>query len=90
MTVFELPLSPVRSEKIPNTRPPANNRVTQHFLHNPVEIFKLRPAQPADRLVRMQTRAEKDFIGINVADACNVLLMHEQGLQSAPTPPHQP
>ena len=58
----------------------------QHGTQRPVQLALLRGVQAGATAQRMQTRAPERLIGVDVADAGDKALVHQQRLQSALAP----
>ena len=77
MMVLILSFAPVGSKKIPYARSSTSDGLPKHGLSNVVQLFDLGRAEPARQMIRMETGAEQNFVGVNVADSRHDLLLHE-------------
>jgi hypothetical protein len=78
-----LPFCSIRGKKISDARSTASNRLLENLSHNPIESFHFTHGKPSDSHVRVKAGPEEYFIGVDVSDAGNDLLMHQQRLQPA-------
>src|SRR6266540_6295307 len=79
-----VPLGPVRRQKIPDAGAAGLDRFREDFLHAVVQPLDRGKLQPACRPIGMEPGAVQDFIRIDVDDAGDRLLVHEQRLKPTP------
>ena len=88
MAMLEVALAPVGREKIAYARAAAGNGFLEHFPRHPKQFLYFGNGEAACPGIRMEPGAKQDFIGVDVPDACNDLLVHEQRFESARTSLH--
>lgn len=81
MPPLVLSLRSIGGKKIPDARSTTGNRLLENLPHNPIEPFHFSLGKPSDLHVRVKACPEEYFIGVDVSDAGNDLLMHQKRLQ---------
>ena len=66
----------IRCIEVLDARSATRNRLAKHRLHGVIERHNRSPAQPMHLTVRMEPGAKKNFVGINIPNSCDHLLMH--------------
>ena len=81
MSLLKLPFGSVRREEISNARTSTGNRLLQHVPCHLVEPLNLGDGKSARLGVRMQAGSKENFIGVDISNSGDRLLMHQQWLQ---------
>lgn len=76
MSMLKLPFSSVRRKEIPYARTSAGNGFVQHHPCHLIEALNLGDWKTAGLNVRMQAGSKKNFIGVDISNSGDRLLMH--------------
>ena len=74
--MLKLPFSSVRREEIPYARASAGNGFVQHLPCHLIEVLNLGDWKTAGLNVRMQAGSKENFIGVDISNSGDRLLMH--------------
>ena len=74
--MLKLPFSSVRREEIPYARASAGNGFVQHLPYHLIEALNFGDWKTAGLHVRMQAGSKENFIGVDIANSGDRLLMH--------------
>ena len=87
-----LAFTSIRGEEVANTRTSISNRFLQDRLDRVIELHLRRFANAAHLSPRMEPGSKQNLVCVDIPDAGNDLLMHQQRLQtpsSASKDPHE-
>src|SRR5512146_773649 len=84
------PLRSIRGEKVPHARSSAGDGFVKHLLSHLVKPLDRGAREPVGLNIWMQPGPEQDFIGIDVPDSGDCLLMHEKRFQPAAATSDEP
>ena len=81
---LELSPCPIRRDKTANRRASHEDRFLQHALHGFKQYADSSLRQPAPASVRMDTGSKQHFVGVDVPDAGDPVLIQQRGLDPPP------
>ncbi len=80
-----MPFRSIRGEEVPHAGPPAGYRLVKDLSCHLIQLLdRLRPKNRCDR-IGMYSDAKQNFVGVDIPDAGDGLLVHQQGLEPTPT-----
>lgn len=80
----------VRRKEISDARPAAVDGVQEHLSHRVVQEIDHLPPHATRDPMWMQAGSEQNFVGVNVPDPGDRLLLHQQRFQTSPARPNEP
>ena len=83
MPSLEIPFRPVGRKEISHAGTAAGDSVSENFPGDREQLFDLPYGEATGPHVGMKPGAEQYFVGVDVSDSGDRLLMHEQGFQPA-------
>ena len=84
MRFLEVPLRSIGSTKVSNGRTSRGNGFLQNGMHGVIEPLTGWDSQAIAMSLRVNSGPEQDFIGVNVSNSGEVMLIKEEWLQPAP------
>lgn len=87
-----LAFTSIRGEEVADTRTSMSNRLPQYHLDRVIELYLRRFTNAAHLSPRMELGSKENLVRVDIPDAGNDLLMHQQRLKT-PSPasedPHE-
>lgn len=85
VVVLVAAFGPIWCEEIPDTGSATGDRRLQDRLHRVIELESRGLTEATDFSIRVQSSAKQNLVRIDIPDARNDLLMHQQGFEAPAT-----